>query len=150
MRRVVLKMYQKELSVINLLGMRKSLFVNWIHYIAPKKPQPLCENWNEKGKWRKKKELRPQANNAQYNTQWENGGGVGVKWEDSGEGGGAGGSFTQTYIWAGWNSMTMHINFSILLKRDFYLLRFKSEGQQKPGDVSLMQSDYKWLHWMLL
>ncbi len=32
-----------------------------------------------------KKELRPQANNAQYNTQGE-------------KGGGAGGSFTQTYI----------------------------------------------------
>jgi hypothetical protein len=36
-------------------------------------------------------------------------------------------------------------NFSILLKRNFYLLRFKSEGQQRPGDVSLMQSDCKWL-----
>ncbi len=33
-----------------------------------------------------KKELRPQANNAQYNTK--GGGGVGVKWEDSGGGGG--------------------------------------------------------------
>ena len=34
--------------------------------------------------------MRPQANNAQYNTQgWDVGGGV--KWEDSG--GGAGGSF---------------------------------------------------------
>jgi hypothetical protein len=31
----------------------------------------------------------------------------------------------------------------IIIGRDFYLLRFKSEGQQKPGDVSLMQSDYK-------
>ncbi len=43
------KMYQKELSVINSLGMRRSLFANWIHYIAAKKPQPLFENWNEKG-----------------------------------------------------------------------------------------------------
>ena len=94
-----------------------------------------------------KKELRPQANNAQYNTPGERGG---RGWSEKTVGGGAGGSFTPTYIWAGWNSMTMHINFSILLKRDFYLLRFKSEGQQKPGDVSLMQSDCKWLHWMLL
>ncbi len=39
----------KELSVINALWMRRSLFENWIHYIAAKKPQPLCENWNEKG-----------------------------------------------------------------------------------------------------
>ncbi len=39
----------KELSVINLLWMRRSLFANWIHYIAAKKPQPLCETWNEKG-----------------------------------------------------------------------------------------------------
>ncbi len=63
--------------------MQRSLFVNWIHYVAAKKPQPLCENWNEKGIG--EKELRPQANNAQYNTQGENGGGV--KWEDSGGGG---------------------------------------------------------------
>jgi hypothetical protein len=31
------------------LGVRRSLFANWIHYIAAKKPQPLYENWNEKG-----------------------------------------------------------------------------------------------------
>jgi len=43
-----------------------------------------------------------------------------------------------------------YIYFSTLLKRDFYLLRFKSEGQQKPGDVTLMQSDCKWLHGILL
>ncbi len=66
--------------------MRRSLLANWIHYIAAqKKPQPLCENWNEKGIG--EKELRPQANNAQYNTQGEGGGGVGVKWEDGGGGG---------------------------------------------------------------
>ncbi len=62
------KMYQKELSVINSLGMRRSLFANWIHYIASKKPQPLCEKPERKANWRKK-ELRPQANNAQYNRQ---------------------------------------------------------------------------------
>ncbi len=42
-----------------------------------------------KGNWRKK-ELRPQANNAQYNTQgWNVEGGERVKWEDSGGGGAA-------------------------------------------------------------
>ncbi len=53
-----------------------------------------------------KKELRPQANNAQYNTQGWNGGGGGAGWsEKTVGGGGAGGSFTPTYIWAGWNSI---------------------------------------------
>jgi hypothetical protein len=49
MRRVVSENVSKELSVINSLWMRRSLFANWIHYIAPKNPQPLCENWNKKG-----------------------------------------------------------------------------------------------------
>ncbi len=42
------KMYQKELSVINSLRMRRSLFANWIHYIATKKPQPLWEKLERK------------------------------------------------------------------------------------------------------
>jgi hypothetical protein len=29
--------------------MRRSLHANLINYIAAKKPQPLSENWNEKG-----------------------------------------------------------------------------------------------------
>ncbi len=62
-----------------------------------------------------KKELQPQAYNAQYNTQ---GWGGGVRRSE------AGGSFTQTYtgIWAGWNSMTMHINFQLLIKKGIFLL----------------------------
>ncbi len=44
-----LRNVSKELSIINSLRMRRSLLANWIHYIAAKKPQPLCENWNEKG-----------------------------------------------------------------------------------------------------
>ncbi len=36
------------------LGMRKSLFANWIHYIAAKKPQPLCEKLERKGNWRQR------------------------------------------------------------------------------------------------
>ncbi len=39
---------------------------------AAKKPQPLYETWIEKGL--EKKELRPQAYNAQYNTQGGGGG----------------------------------------------------------------------------
>jgi hypothetical protein len=49
MRRVVSENVSKELSVIDSLWMLRSLFANWIHYIAAKKPQPLRENWNEKG-----------------------------------------------------------------------------------------------------
>ncbi len=30
-------------------GMQRSLLADRNHYIAAKKPQPLCENWNEKG-----------------------------------------------------------------------------------------------------
>ena len=39
----------KKSSALSSRGMRRSLFANWICYIAAKKPQPLCENWNEKG-----------------------------------------------------------------------------------------------------
>ncbi len=38
--------------------------------------------------------------------------GGGMKWRDRGRGGGAGGSFVPTYIWAGWNGMTIHILFN--------------------------------------
>ncbi len=38
-------------------GMRKSLFANWIYYIAAKKPQPLCETGT-------KRELEKQGNAA--------------------------------------------------------------------------------------
>ena len=49
-RRVVLrKMYQKSSALSIRFEMRRSPFANWIHYIAAKKPQLLCENWNEKG-----------------------------------------------------------------------------------------------------
>ena len=42
--------------------------------------------------------MRPQANNAQYNTQgWDVGGEGGVKWEDGGREG-VGGSFVPTYM----------------------------------------------------
>ena len=47
--------------------MQRSLFANGIHYIAAKKPQSLCELGTKREL--EKKELRPQANNAQYNTQ---------------------------------------------------------------------------------
>ncbi len=80
------KMHQIELSVINSLGMRRSLFANWIHYIATKKPQPLCENWNKKG-------IGEERNcghrlYAQYNTQGENRGGGGGGFHVGAGGGG--------------------------------------------------------------
>ncbi len=49
MRRVVSENVLKRAERYPSRGMRRSLFANWIHYIASKKPQPLCENWNEKG-----------------------------------------------------------------------------------------------------
>jgi hypothetical protein len=70
---------------------KRSSFAIEITTFAAKKPQPLYEIWNEKGIL--EKELRPQANNAQYNTQ----GGWGVVRREWERGGGAGGSFTQTY-----------------------------------------------------
>ncbi len=81
--------------------------LNLLH--CRQKPQPLCEIGTKKGIGEIRK-MRPQANNAQYNTQgWDVGGGV--KWEDSGREG-VGGSFVPTYIWAGWNGMTIHILFN--------------------------------------
>ncbi len=77
------KMYQKS-SVLSIrFEMRRSPFANWIHYIATKKPQPLCELGTKREL--EKKELRPQANNAQYNMQE---GVEGELWEESGGGGG--------------------------------------------------------------
>ncbi len=76
------KMHQKSSTLSIRFECERSLFANWIHYIATKKPQPLRENWNEKGIVEK----GIAANNAQYNTQGRGGGGV--EWEDSGGGGG--------------------------------------------------------------
>ncbi len=55
MRRVVLENVLKRAQRYHSHGMRTSLFANWIYYIATKKPQPLCENWNEKGIGEKRK-----------------------------------------------------------------------------------------------
>ncbi len=95
--------------------------------LPPKNHNLFVKLWTKREL--EKKELQPQANNAQYNTQ--GGGGCEKRVR-----GGAGGSFTQTYIWAGWNSMTLHTNFQLWLKRGFFLRWSISEGQQKPGDVA--------------
>ena len=77
-----------------------------------------------KRNWRNK-EMRPQANNAQYNMQgWDVGGGV--KWEDSGREG-VGGSFVPTYIRAGWNGMTIHI-LSNSIKKGLWLTVIRIRG----------------------
>jgi hypothetical protein len=147
MRRVVLENVLKRAQRYHSHGMRRSLFANWIYYIAARN-HDLFVKTGTKREW-EKKELRPQASNAQYNTQgWDVGGG----WSEKTVGGrGGGGRLLYANLYMSrvkWYDNTH--NFSILLKRDFYLQRFKSEGQQKPGDVTLMQSDCKWLPRMLL
>ncbi len=105
------KMYQKCSALSNRFEMRRSPFANWIHYIAAKKPQPLC---GTKRTWRK----RNCGHRLIMHSITRRGrGDVRREWG----GGGAGGSFTQTYILAGWNSMTMHLNFQLWLKREFLL-----------------------------
>ncbi len=49
MRQVISENVLKRAQRYHSLGMRRSLFANRVHYIATKKPQPLCENRNEKG-----------------------------------------------------------------------------------------------------
>ncbi len=69
---------------------------------------------NEKGIGKTRK-MRPQANNAQYNTQgWDmrvEGSEVRRQWE-----GGGGRLLCATYIWAEWNGMTIHILFNSIKK----------------------------------
>jgi hypothetical protein len=143
------KMYQKSSALsIRLEFEEVSLQIEFTT-LPPKNHNLFVKNWNEKGIG-EKRNCGHRLIMHSITRREKEGGGWGWSEKTVG-GGGTGGSFTQTYVWAGWNSMTMHINFSILLlKRDFYLLQFKSKGQQKPGDVSPMQSDYKCLHWMLL
>ncbi len=43
------KMYWKELSIITRMECEEVSLQIEFYYIAAKKPQPLCENWNEKG-----------------------------------------------------------------------------------------------------
>ena len=52
--------------------------------------------------------------------------GGGVKWEDSGREG-VGGSFVPTYIWAGWNGMTIHI-LSNSIKKGLLLTAIQIRG----------------------
>jgi len=102
---------------------------------------------NEKGIGKTRK-MRPQANSAQYNTQgWDMRGGSEVRRQWEGRGWAA--PLCQLIYEPG-EMVWQYIYFSTLLKRDFYLQWFESEGQQKPGDVTLMQSDCKWLHEILL
>ncbi len=85
-RRVVLrKMFQKSSALSIHFEMRRSPFANWIHYICRQKTTTSLWNLDQKGNWRKRN-VWPQAYNAQYTAQWR-----GV-WEESG---GRGGSFTQ-------------------------------------------------------
>ncbi len=111
MRQVVSENVLKRAQRYHLHGMRRSLFANWIHYIATKKPQPLCENWIEKGIGEKRNcgHRLIMHSITHRDEMWGGRGEVRRQW--GGGGGGAGGSFTPTYIWAGWNGMTIHITF---------------------------------------
>jgi hypothetical protein len=120
MRRVVFRKCIKKSSAlsIRLECEEVSLQIEFTT-LPPKNHKLFVRNWNEKGIG--EKELQPQANNAQYNTQGENGvGGWGEVRRQWGEGGRRL-LYTNLYL-SRVNSMTMLINFSILLKRDFYLL----------------------------
>jgi hypothetical protein len=67
MRRVVLENVLKELSVITRMECEKvSLQIEFT--TLPPKNHNLFVKLERKGNWRNK-EMRPQANNAQYNTQ---------------------------------------------------------------------------------
>ncbi len=66
-----------------------------------------------KGNWRKRK----CGHRLIMNSITRRGGGGDVR---RSERGGGAGSFAQTYIWAGWNSMTMHINFQLLIKKGIF------------------------------
>ena len=67
MRRVVLENVLKRAQRSHSRGMRRSPFANWIHYIAPKNHNLFVKTGTKREL--EKKELRPQANNAQYNMQ---------------------------------------------------------------------------------
>ncbi len=110
LRRVVSENVLKRAQCYHSHGMRRSLVANWIYYIAAKKPQPLCENWNEKGIG----EERNCGHRLRMHSITRRGEMWGGGWSEKtvgGRGGGAGGSFMPTYIWAGWNGMTIHITF---------------------------------------
>jgi len=142
MRRVVSENVLKRAQRYHSHGMRRSLFANWNHYIAAKKPQPLCENWNEKGIGEKRNcgHRLIMHSITRRDEIWEGG------WSEETVGGRGWAAPLCQLIYEQGEMVWQYIYFSTLLKRDFYLLQFKSEEQQKPGDVTLMQSDCKWLH----
>ena len=62
------KMFQKSSALSILLKRGEVPLKIESTTFAPKKPQPVCETWIEKGIG-EKRNLWPQAYNAQYNTQ---------------------------------------------------------------------------------
>jgi hypothetical protein len=66
-RAVLRKMFQKSSALSIHFEMRKSPLQIEFTTFAAKKPQPLCEIWIEKEL--EKRNLWPQAHNAQYNAQ---------------------------------------------------------------------------------
>ncbi len=97
--------------------MWRSLLANWICYFAAKKPRPLCETGT-------KRELEKQGKCGHRLimhsiTRWGEIWGGGEWSEETVGGEGVGGSFVPTYIWAGWNGMTIHILFNSIKKGTF-------------------------------
>ena len=77
MKRVVFEKCIKKSSALSHVKCEEvSLQIEFT--TLPPKNHNLSMKLEQKGNWRNK-ELRPQANNAQYNTQGENGVGGGVK-----------------------------------------------------------------------
>ncbi len=95
MRWVLSENASKELSVIIRLECKEvSLHIEFTT-LPTKKPQPLCEKLERKGNWRKRN-CGHRLIMHSITRREKMGGGGGVKWEDSV--GGAGGSFTPTYM----------------------------------------------------
>ena len=132
MRRVVFRKCVKKSSVLSHVKCEEvSLQIEFT--TLPPKPQPLCENCNEKGIGETRKcGHRPIMHSiTRRNEMWG-----GVKWEDSGREG-VGGSFVPTYIWAGWNGMTIHILSNSIKKGTF------TYSESNPRD-SRNQEMWRW------
>ena len=89
------------------------------------------------------RKMRPQANNAQYNTQGCDMRG-GVEWEDRGRAG-VGGSFVLTYIWAG-EMVWQYIYFPTLIKKGTFTYSDSNPGDSRSQKMwrccSQIASDY--------
>jgi hypothetical protein len=99
----------------------------------------LFMKWEWKGNWKTRK-IWSQANSTWYNTQgWDmrkGGGGGGVKWRDSGKGGGWGWTAPLHHLISGLGEMVwQYIYFSTLIKKGTY-------SDSNPGDSTAALHPY--------